>query len=328
MAEQPLRVGVVMDPIESIKPHKDSTLAMLLAAARRGWQLGYMRLDDLELVDGEAAATVRPLTVQDDTRRWFTLADPDHIPLHQLDVILMRKDPPFDMEYVFSTYILERAALAGVLVVNEPRSLRDVSEKVFTAWFPDLCPASIIARDMKRLRAFAHRFERTVAKPLDGMGGKSIFVMSRGDKNSSVILETLTEHGQRYAVLQEYVPEIEEEGDTRLLLVDGEPVPYGLARIPAQGEFRGNLAAGGRGVGRPITAAERALCERVGPELKRRGILFAGLDAIGGRLTEVNVTSPTCIRELDAEFGLDIAGDLMDVIAREVARRRRDSPAP
>lgn len=325
MADQPLHVGVVMDPIDAIKPYKDSTLAMLLAAQRRGWRLSYMQIGDLELVDGTASATVRPLSVADDTRHWFQLADPDHIPLNQLDVILMRKDPPFDMEYVFATYMLERAALAGVLVVNEPRSLRDVSEKAFTAWFPELCPATMIARDMGRLRAFAGRYERAIAKPLDGMGGKSIFVMSRGDENNSVILETLTDHGRRFAMLQEYIPQIVDEGDARVLLVDGEPVPYALARIPAQGELRGNLAAGGRGVSRPLTDAERAICRRVGPVLRERGILFAGLDVIGGRLTEINVTSPTCIRELDADFGLDIAGDLMEVIAREVTARRAAS---
>ncbi len=311
-----------MDPIEAIKPRKDSTLAMLLAAANRGWSLYYMQLADLQLVDGLASATVRRLEVEDDTRRWWSLSDPDHIPLNELDVILMRKDPPFDIEYVFTTYILERAALDGVLVVNDPRSLRDISEKAFTAWFPELCPATMIARDMKQLREFALRFERAVAKPLDGMGGKSIFVMSHEDENNSVILETLTENGQRFTVLQEYIPEIVEEGDTRLLLVDGVAVPYGLARIPAKGELRGNLAAGARGVGRALTEVELAICAKVGPELKARGILFAGLDVIGGKLTEINVTSPTCIRELDAQFGLDIAGDLMDVIA---ARRAQGS---
>ncbi|MEO0422445.1 MAG: glutathione synthase [Pseudomonadota bacterium] len=323
MSVEPLRVGVIMDPIEAIKPQKDSTLAMLLAAARRGWRLYYMQLDDLQLVDGQASATVRQLEVQDDTRRWWSLSDPDHIPLNQLDVILMRKDPPFDIEYVFTTYILERAALDGVLVVNDPRSLRDISEKAFTAWFPELCPATMIGRDMERLREFALRYERAVAKPLDGMGGKSIFMMSREDQNNSVILETLTDHGKRFTVLQEYIPEIAEEGDTRVLLIDGKAVPYGLARIPAKGELRGNLAAGGRGVGRPLTDAEFAICARVGPELKARGILFAGLDVIGGKLTEINVTSPTCIRELDAQFGLDIAGDLMQVIAE----RRGLAPA-
>jgi glutathione synthase len=311
-----LRIGVVMDPIQSIKPWKDSTLAMLLAAAARGWPLHYMEMRDLQLVGGEASASVRPLTVTDDTQRWFTLGEPVHIPLQELDVILMRKDPPFDIEYVYATYVLERASLAGTLVVNEPRSLRDVNEKAFTAWFADVCPATMIGRDMDALREFAGRFERAVAKPLDGMGGKSIFVMSRGDANNSVILETLTDYGQRFAMVQEYLPEIVEEGDLRILLVNGEAVPYGLARIPAKGELRGNLAAGGTGVGRPITDAEAEVCARVGPVLRERGILFAGLDLIGGRLTEVNVTSPTCIRELDGQFGLDIGGQLMDAIER------------
>jgi glutathione synthase len=317
-----LRLGVVMDPIDKIKPWKDSTFAMLLAAAARGWELHYMEMGDLQLLDGQACARTRPLSVVDDTEQWFSLGEPDHIPLQQLDVILMRKDPPFDVEYVYATYVLERAALAGTLVVNDPRSLRDVNEKAFTAWFADVCPSSMIARDMQALKRFAAGFDRAVAKPLDGMGGKSIFVMGREDLNNNVILETLTDHGSRFAMVQEYLPEIVEEGDTRVLLVDGKAIPYGLARIPAGGEFRGNLAVGGRGVGRPITEREARICERVGPELVRRGILFAGLDVIGGRLTEVNVTSPTCIRELDEQFGLDIAGDLMDAIARYRERGR------
>ncbi|MEO0975181.1 MAG: glutathione synthase, partial [Pseudomonadota bacterium] len=251
---------------------------------------------------------------------FYTVSEFREVRLADYDVVLMRKDPPFDIEYVFSTYILERAAHEGVLVVNDPRSLRDISEKAFTAWFPQLCPATMISRDMERLRAFADRFDRAVAKPLDGMGGKSIFMMSRHDQNNSVILETLTDHGQRYTVLQEYVPAIAEEGDTRVLLVDGTAVPYGLARIPAKGELRGNLAAGGRGVGRPLTEAEFAICREVGPVLQQRGILFAGLDVIGGKLTEINVTSPTCIRELDAQFGLNIAGDLMDAVATRRAQ--------
>jgi glutathione synthase len=318
-----LQLGVVMDPISSIKPWKDSTFAMLLAAAARGWTLHYMEMGDLEMIDGEACARTRSVSVADNTEDWYALGEPAHISLSQLDVILMRKDPPFDMEYVYATYILERAAHTGVQVVNDPRSLRDINEKAYTAWFPELCPPTMIARDMDSLRRFAQRFERAVAKPLDGMGGKSIFAMARSDTNTNVILETLTDHGRRFAMVQEYIPEIVQQGDTRILIVDGEVVPYGLARIPTGGEFRGNLAAGGRGVGRPINQAEAAIAARVGPALRDRGIVFAGLDVIGDRLTEINVTSPTCIRELDGEFGLDIAGDLMDAIARRARNTGR-----
>ncbi|WP_297527288.1 glutathione synthase [Thiohalobacter sp.] len=309
-----LRLGILMDPIGHIKIHKDSSFAMLLAAQRRGWRLGYMEQGDLFLRGGRAYAHLCPLTVRDDPHHWHELGEPALTPLDHLDVILMRKDPPVDMEYMATTYILERAEAEGVRVVNRPASLRDINEKLFTAWFEHCCPPTLVSRNATDLRAFLDEQGDIILKPLYGMGGASIFRVGREDPNVSVIIETLTDHGRRYTMAQAFIPEIT-AGDKRILLVDGEPVPYALARIPAPGETRGNLAAGGRGEGVPLSARDRWIAEQVGPELRRRGVLFAGLDVIGDWLTEINVTSPTCIRELDRIYGLDIAGDLMDRIA-------------
>ena len=320
-----LRIGVVMDPIATIKPAKDTTLALLLEAQRRGWTLVYMELGDLYLESGAAWARQRPLAVKDDPQHWFALEDGSEAPLSELDVILMRKDPPFDMEYIYATYILERAQFAGTLVVNRPESLRDVSEKAYTAWFPECCPPTLIARDMARLRRFVHEHGEAVIKPLDGMGGASIFRTRKDDPNLSVILETLTAHGRRFALAQRYLAAIS-DGDKRILLVDGQPVPYALARIPAAGEARGNLAAGGRGEGRPLTDRDYWICDQVGPTLRKKGLLFVGLDVIGDSLTEINVTSPTCVRELDRQFGLNIAGLLMDAIERQLGERSQRAP--
>lgn len=320
-----LRIGVVMDPIATIKPAKDTTLALLLEAQRRGWTLVYMELGDLYLEGGAPWARQRLLAVKDDPTGWFTLEGGSDAPLGELDVILMRKDPPFDMEYIYATYILERAQLAGTLVVNRPESLRDVSEKAYTAWFPECCPPTLIARDMARLRRFVHEHGEAVVKPLDGMGGASIFRTRKDDPNLSVILETLTAHGHRFALAQRYLAAIA-DGDKRILLVDGQPVPYALARIPAAGEARGNLAAGGRGEGRPLTDRDYWICDQVGPTLRKKGLLFVGLDVIGDSLTEINVTSPTCVRELDRQYGLNIAGLLMDAIERQLGERARGAP--
>lgn len=315
MTGKKLKLGVVMDPIAAIKPYKDSTFAMLLAAEARGWELHYMQLEDLWLDSGEALASMRPLKVKDANESFFRLGDRRERPLADLDVILMRKDPPFDMEYVMSTYILERAVDAGVRVINDPGALRDVNEKAYVAWFADLCPATVITRSMAVMKAFLARHQKIVVKPMDGMGGKSIFVVTHGDANANVILETITGDGRRFATAQEFVPEITETGDTRILLVAGEAIPYGLARIPAGGDHRGNLAVGGKAEGRKLDDRDRAVCARVGPVLSRLGVMFAGLDVIGGKLTEINVTSPTGIRELDNMFSLDIAGQLMDQIS-------------
>jgi glutathione synthase len=309
-----------MDPISSIKPAKDSTLAMLLAATRRGFELEYLELRDLWLRDGTASGRMRRLEVRDDPRQWFALGETRIERLDALDVLLMRKDPPFDTEYIYATYILERAEARGTLVVNRPQGLRDMNEKVYTAWFPQCCAPTLITRDMSDMRAFLEEHGLAVVKPLHGMGGRSIFVLEAGDKNATVTFELLTDYRQRFAIVQKYLPEIVVKGDARVLVVDGEPVPYALARIPAASDNRGNLAAGARAVGRPLSDRDRWLAGQIGPTLRERGMLFVGLDVIGDYVTEINVTSPTCIRELDREFGLDIAGMLMDAIERRLGR--------
>jgi glutathione synthase len=314
-----LRLGVVMDPIADIKYEKDSTLAMLLAAQARGHELSYLTQEDLSLADGRACGNVRSLAVRADPQSWFTLGGAQHMPLSGLDCILMRKDPPFDMEYIYTTYVLERAAVEGVLVVNHPQGLRDMNEKVFTAWFPQCCAPTLITRDMRAMEAFMQEHGEAVVKPLHGMGGRSIFVLSPGDKNRHVVLETLTDYGQRFAIVQRYIPDIATTGDSRVLLIDGEPVPYALARIPRADDNRGNLAAGARGVGRPLTDRDRWLAGQIGPVLATRGMLFVGLDVIGGFVTEINVTSPTGIRELDQQFGIDIGGMLIEAIERRLS---------
>jgi glutathione synthase len=316
MSDKRLNVAVVMDPIEDIKPAKDTTLAMMLAAQRRGWTLSYLELRHLWLRDGVAWGRAHPLEVRDDPGDWFTRGEPATRRLSEFDAILMRKDPPFDTEYIYATYILERAETAGALVVNRPQGLRDMNEKVYTAWFPECCAPTLITRDMSDMHAFLREHGRAVCKPLYGMGGRSIFVLDAGDKNASVVFETLTEYGTRYAIVQRYIPDIVATGDSRVILVDGEAVPYALARIPSAADNRGNLAAGAKGVGRPLDDRDRWLADRIGPALRERGMLFVGLDVIGGFVTEINVTSPTGVRELGKQFGIDIADRLMDAIAR------------
>jgi glutathione synthase len=314
-----VRCAVVMDPIAYIKPAKDSTLAMLQAAQGRGWELWYLEQSDLSLRDGQAIGRARLLQVRDDPAQWFTLGAPESVPLASMHAVLMRKDPPFDMEYIYTTYILERAELAGSLIVNRPQGLRDMNEKVFTAWFAQCCAPTLITRDMQDMAAFARQHGRVVVKPLHGMGGRSIFVVDQGDKNMSVVFETLTDYGQRYAIVQRYLPEIVTGGDSRVLLVDGEPIPFALARIPAAHDNRGNLAAGARGVGRPLNERDRWLAAEIGPKLRDAGMLFVGLDVIGGFVTEINVTSPTGIREIDKQCGTDIAATLIAAIERRLA---------
>ena len=314
----PVRLGVVMDPIAAIKPAKDSTLAMLLAASRRGWELHYAEQRHLWLRDGRAWGRLHPLTVRDHASDWHALGSPRSAPLGELDVILMRKDPPFDTEYIYTSYILERAEAEGALVVNRPQGLRDMNEKVYTAWFPQCCAPTLITRDMGDMQAFMIEHGKIVCKPLYGMGGRSIFVIDRADKNASVVFETLTDYGTRYAIAQRYLPEIVATGDSRVILIDGEPVPYALARIPAAADNRGNLAAGARGSGRPLNERDRWLAAEIGPALRERGMLFVGLDVIGGLVTEINVTSPTGIRELEKEFHIDIAGMLLDAVERRL----------
>ena len=313
MSANSLRVGVVMDPIESITPKKDSSLAMLLEAERRGAELHYLQQANLKLLAGEALGRSQLLNVRDDLSDWFALGNEQEIRLGELDVILMRKDPPFDMEYIYTTYILERAENAGALMVNRPQSLRDMNEKAYTAWFADCAPVTMVTRSMSDMKAFLQEHERIVVKPLEGMGGKSIFIIAAGEQNTNVIFETLTDNGSRYAMAQVFIPEIS-AGDKRILLIDGEPIPYALARIPSADDFRGNLVMGAAGKGLELSERDRWICAQVGPVLKERGVIFAGIDVIGDYLTEINVTSPTGIRELDSTFDLNIAGTLFDAI--------------
>ncbi|AFJ03326.1 Glutathione synthetase [Methylophaga frappieri] len=307
------RIGIVMDPIQDINTKKDSSFAMMLAAQARGWQLFYIQQDDLFLREGKVMANLTAVSVRDDPSDWHQLQETQISRLNSLDAILMRKDPPFDMEYIYSTYLLEQAQAEGVLIVNDPQSLRDANEKLFTAWFPDCCPPTLVTRQKSLMREFQADYGDIIIKPLDGMGGASIFRVMQGDPNFSVIVETLTEKGTKSVMVQQYLPAIR-EGDKRILLINGEPIPYALARIPAEGETRGNLAAGGRAEGRPLTERDRWICQQVGSKLREKGLIFVGLDVIGDYLTEINVTSPTCIRELDKLFDLDIADQLMDAI--------------
>ena len=317
-----LLVAVLMDSIESIHIEKDSTFAMLLEAQRRGHRLWYLTQDALALRDAVPYARARPLQVRDDPHGWFTLGAPEWRDLRDADVVLARKDPPFDAQFLYDTMVLDLAQRAGVLVVNDPQALRDANEKLFSLHFPQCIPPTVIARDAAEIKRFVAAHGDVVVKPLDGMGGRSIFRSTRGDPNLNVILETLTDNGRQFTVAQKYLPQIS-AGDRRILLIDGEPIPYVLARMPQGDDFRGNLARGGKGVGHPISERERWIAAQVGPELSRRGMLFVGLDVIGDWLTEVNVTSPTCIRELDAQFGLNIAGTLFDAIERKRSGARR-----
>ncbi len=312
-----VKLGVVMDPISRITVKKDSSLAMLLAAQARGWSLEYMELNDLFFRDGICHGRMRPVVVRDDPADWFDLGDAETRPLSELDVVLMRKDPPFDMEYIYATYLLERAEQAGVLVVNKPQSLRDANEKMYTAWFPQCCPPTVVTREMSRLYEFLNVEKEIIVKPLDGMGGVSIFRVTEGEANTNVIFETMTRHESRFIMAQRFLPEIR-DGDKRVLLINGEPLPYALARVPAEGDARGNLAAGATGVGVELSERERWIAAQVGPVVREKGLMFVGLDVIGEHLTEINVTSPTCIRELDAIYGLDIGAQLMDAIAAQL----------
>ena len=314
-----VKLGIVMDPIAGITVKKDSSLAMLLAAQARGWSLEYMEMKDLYLRDGICFAHMRPLVVRDDPGDWFDLGENELKPLSELDVVLMRKDPPFDLEYIYATYLLERAEQAGVLVVNKPQSLRDANEKMYTAWFPECCPPTLVSREIARLYEFLKVEKEIIVKPLDGMGGTSIFRVKAGEANTNVIFETMTARETRFIMAQRFLPEIR-DGDKRVLLINGEPLPYALARVPAEGDARGNLAAGATGVGVEIGERERWIASQVGPVVRDKGLLFVGLDVIGEHLTEVNVTSPTCIRELDAIYGLDIGAQLMDAIEAELGR--------
>jgi len=317
MPEQ-LSLGVVMDPIINIHPKKDTTLALLLKAQTYGWRLQYLEPKDLFLKYGIAWGNARPLVVKDDPMDWFDLGEYTEQPLDQFDIILMRKDPAVDMEYIYATYILEHAEQNGTLVVNKPQSLRDANEKLYTTWFPQCMPATLVTSSAKQLREFIKEQENVVLKPLDTMGGRNIFKCHPSDPNLAVIIENLTHYGMRFTMAQTFIPNIIEQGDKRILLIDGEPVPYALARIPPTGEFRGNLAAGG--IGKAVKLSERDywICQQVGPTLKEKGLYFVGIDVIGDFLTEINVTSPTCVRELEEQTSLDISGRILDCFSEHL----------
>ena len=310
-----MKLGIVMDPISGINIKKDSSFAMLLAAQKRGWDIHYMEQKDLFINNDVPMANLQSLKVAENPQQWFTLSDARTQELSSLDIILMRKDPPFDLEYIYSTYILEHAERLGSIVVNSPAALRNVNEKFFITHFPDCIAPTQVSRDMTVLIDFIAQHENTIIKPLDGMGGQGIFRVSASDPNTNVILETITKNETSYVMAQKYLPEIS-AGDKRILLINGEPVPYALARIPGKGEFRGNLARGGSGKGIELSERDRWICQQVGPKLREMGLFFVGLDVIGDYLTEINVTSPTCIRELDSLYNIDISGQLMDVLEK------------
>ena len=312
-----IKIGVIMDPIENIKIKKDSSFAMMLAAQKKNWNIYYIRPQDLYISDSKVHLTSTRVSVEDNADRWFQYYETIDTPVKDFDAILMRKDPPFNMDYIYLTYLLELAENDGVLVVNKAASIRDANEKLFTAMFPQCCVPNLVSKNMAQLKQFILKQNDVILKPLDGMGGSSIFRVRSDDPNLNVIIETLTDNGQTMTMAQQFIPDIT-NGDKRILLIDGEPVPYALARIPARGETRGNLAAGGTAKGQPLTDRDRWICEQVGPTLKEKGLLFVGIDVIGDYLTEVNVTSPTCIRELDQQFNLDIATDLMNVIENKL----------
>ena len=318
MRDKSFRLGIVMDPIENIVPKKDSSLAMLLEAERRNYEIHYMLQSDLKLLAGKAIAQTTILSVEDNLEKWYKFGKQQQVNIDELDVILMRKDPPFDMEYIYTTYILERAEIDGTLIVNKPSSLRDMNEKIYTAWFSDCSPLTLVTRSMNEIRQFVKTHKKIVIRPLDGMGGKSIFVVHHTDKNTNVIIETLTDYGTKFAMAQIYIPEIK-EGDKRILLIDGEPIPYCLARIPSAQDNRGNLVMGARGKGKKLTDQDIQICKKIGPVLKENGIVFCGIDVIGDYLTEINSTSPTGIRELDRNFNLNISGMLFDEIEKKLA---------
>jgi len=316
-----LRIGVLMDPITTINTKKDTTLGLLRAASAAGHQLTYLEQADLTVRNGETMASLRSLTVYDDDTAWYAMGERYDASLSTLDVVLMRKDPPFDMEFFYTTQLLEDAERRGTLIVNRCASLRDCNEKLFATQFPECCPPLLVSRDPTALKAFYAEHGDVIFKPLDGMGGQSIFRVKENDPNLNVILETLTDNGGVTIMAQQYLPAIK-DGDKRVLMINGEAVPFCLARLPMAGENRGNLAAGGSGIVQPLSDRDRWIAEKVGPTLREKGLLFVGLDIIGDYLTEINVTSPTCMREIDRAKNTQIAEQLIACIEREVSESR------
>lgn len=308
-----ISLGVIMDPIADIKYEKDTSLALLHAAQERGCQLWYMEQQDLYIKAGKAMARMAPLTVKMDPDHWYDMGEWQECPLADLNIVIMRKDPPFDSEFLYSTYILDLAEKEGVLVANRPQSLRDCNEKVFATHFPELMVPTLVTSRADLLREFHQEHGDVIFKPLDGMGGSSIFRLKKNDPNLSVVIEILTDFGNRKIMAQRFIPDIT-DGDKRILMIDGEPVPYGLSRIPMKGETRGNIAAGGRGETRALTVNDMRIAKKVGPVLKEKGLYFVGIDVIGEYVTEINVTSPTCVREISRDTGIDIAGQLIDCL--------------
>ncbi|MBW5290447.1 MAG: Glutathione synthetase [Candidatus Ruthia sp. Asou_11_S2] len=316
-----IKIAVLMDDISTINPKKDSSLAMMLEASKRGWEIYTFDTADLFAQDGSVFADCAKTTVRDNLDHWFEKETNVVMVLDEFDVILMRKDPPFDMTYIYSTYLLEQAENIGVLVVNKPQSLRDANEKLFALNFPHCMPKTLVSANQSKIKAFIKTQNTAVIKPLDGMGGRDIFKFETHDTTIDAVLKRLTNNGKCPIMAQAFLPDID-KGDKRILLINGKPVDYALARIPAKGSFKGNLAAGAKGIGQPLSDRDRYLCEQITPTLKAKGLMFVGLDVIGDYITEINVTSPTCIRELDAQFNLNIAGELLDVIEQKISANR------
>ena len=320
MPMKPIRLGVLMDDISSIKPHKDSTFAMMLEAQARHWEIYTFDSSDMYYSDGKVIADSRKTLVNDSKSDWHSREDTQPLSLSSLDAVFMRKDPPFDMDYIYATYLLEQLESDGVLVVNKPSSLRDANEKLFTLNFPECIPKTLVSSNIEKLNTFINEIQTIVVKPLDGMGGTDIYKLSQGDRNIDEVLQKITNNQSRYIMAQEFLPEIK-EGDKRILLINGKPVDYALARLPAEGSFKGNLAAGAKGVGQPLSERDRYLCSQIAPILIKKELMFVGLDVIGDYITEINVTSPTCIRELDKQFGLNISAMLLDEVEDRLSLR-------
>ncbi len=320
MSMKQIILAVLMDDISSIKPIKDSSFAMMLEAQKRGWEIFTFDTPDMFYEDGIVLANARKTLVRDSEQDWYECEDIEALPLNSIDIVFMRKDPPFDMDYIYATYLLEQAENSGTLVVNKPSSLRDANEKMFALNFPECIPETLVSSNIKKLSEFISKIKTAVVKPLDGMGGTDIFKLTKGDKNIEEVLLKITNQGSRFIMAQEFLPEIK-NGDKRILLINGKPVDYALARIPAAGSFKGNLAAGAKGVGQPLSARDRHLCSQIAPMLIEKELMFVGLDVIGDYITEINVTSPTCIRELDSQFDLNISSMLLDEIEDKLALR-------
>jgi len=320
MPMKPIRLGVLMDDISSIKPHKDSTFAMMLEAQARHWEIYTFDSPDMYYSDGKVIADSKKTLVNDSKSDWHSREDTQPLSLSSLDAVFMRKDPPFDMDYIYATYLLEQLESDGVLVVNKPSSLRDANEKLFALNFPECIPKTLVSSNIEKLNTFINEIKTVVVKPLDGMGGTDIYKLSNGDRNIEEVLQKITNNQSRYIMAQEFLPEIK-EGDKRILLINGKPVDYALARLPAEGSFKGNLAAGAKGVGQPLSERDRYLCSQIAPMLIKKELMFVGLDVIGNYITEINVTSPTCIRELDKQFGLNISAMLLDEVENRLSLR-------